>query len=226
MSNEPNQTKSNPEPQRFRFWSFLKLAFLTFVFLSGFFLSELCPYHPITKFYRYLGSKTPIHTVTAATSPEKRFFFFRPEAAYRISDVVVPGRYTIVVLSAEWCAPCTVLRRELKQATELNSQIVVVDIDVSKAKSSSHFSLAPFGLSSVNVALPSVFVFDPYWSVINPGDKPSIPPPIQGYDAAHLKLAFLLAKDSRMDSVPSADHAINRLTAIERGSDHYALKAK
>ncbi len=189
--------------------SFLrKITALVLTFCAGFYAS-------------YLTRNADIAAPVRSAIDGKRFFFLKPAAPYKVSDLVVPARYTIIVLSAKWCAPCEVLRRELRDVARFNNQIVVVDVDVSEAENTSHPILSPFRLSS-GIALPVAFVFDPYWVFTKSGDKLSVPPPVEGLESIHSKLGFLLAKDGTKDLASPVNVAINKLEELERGSDHYA----
>ncbi len=202
-----------------------KVVLLIAIFGAGFFISAL--------------TTRPTENVTKITFPqhteEKRFFMFTPGREYKVSDLIVPGRYTIIALSAEWCAPCRILRAELKRAAEHNQQLVVIDIDVSEARDTSHFSIAPFRLSSANISsaigLPTMFVFDPCWAFtfVNSNGKHPLPPQIEGDQAARQVRELVAGKypvnTSMRSAACSADNAVKRLSELEHGTIRYDSKS-
>jgi hypothetical protein len=113
----------------------------------------------------------------------RRMFLIKPHGYVNIGSYSVPGYYTLIMFSAPWCAPCTLVRKQAMVWLEKYPNLMVVDLDIGTLgdvdpKSSS--ILADLGRS---VALPAALFINPFGVYINTGKGPGVAPPVSGAEA-------------------------------------------
>jgi thiol-disulfide isomerase/thioredoxin len=171
-----------------------------------------------------LPAETNTSLLDKAYLRNDRYILFKPERPWHISEVTAPGYYTLIALSASWCAPCKPLRNRLHSLSEQVDNLVVIDVDVSAAKSMSHFSVQPFGATTETLGMPAVFLFDPYGLYINSQkDADTVGAPIAGYENIVDKLRFFETRSRRDIVVELKSSArMEALSRIKETSNHYA----
>lgn len=174
-------------------------------------------------------SSVPVSTqdnrVVESYSLNERYFLLRPSQYYHVSQVIVPGYYTLVVLSASWCAPCRPLRRELNDLVARKKSIVVVEIDASEARSVAHYSVQPFEVTEKKLELPSAFLFDPFGIYINAQRRSNaVAAPISGHASITCRLRSFFDNDNEQRSYDLQHEAkMSELRTRMRVEGHYAM---
>lgn len=218
--------RAEPRAPRLRKWSNLVILAGLCVLSSGalFILREVGQ-EPASDHVVRFPSRAADDSALNDYLKNERYILFKPNRIWHMSEVIAPGYYTLIVLSADWCAPCRPLRFKLNELSKKNSNLVIVDIDVSSAKRMDHFSAKPFEVTSSNLQLPAAFLFDPYGVYINSQSTPnSVGAPITGEENIMSRVSYFFDKRDRKEIIAELEDTsfMAQLIRLKETTGHYA----
>lgn len=154
-----------------------------------------------------------------------RLFLIRPSGYIHAGSLSVPGHYTIVTFSAEWCLPCTKLREEAPEWLRLFPNLAIVDVDIGSEGEVGGMESAILGdILEDRGTLPAALLFNPYGLYTNrqPGQGMA---PVVGYSAIKNNIERGFSKRKYRDVLPmDAESAFKRLRAMQSRGQHYAKR--
>lgn len=166
----------------------------------------------------------------------KRLYYITKDGPIHLSDVLVPGYFTLVTFSASWCIPCGVVRENYPRWLDSLPNLVIVDIDLfSNSTAEDERLLAAYGTLTpeAGIQLPAALLFDPWGHY-------AVAPPQEGWQVARdrpetyrlppLRERLIERVTKFVQSVPLREPVgigysapFSRLKELERQSSHYAV---